>query len=603
MFPKEWESIPRCDFNVFRGPYFSYYILSDGRLVLVLDTATHYIHSETFLDEIYGKDRNLDWFEKEIEGEKERYRSLGREFRGIYFFDILRWKSVPIDGVDPRSISEIPIDDPKTEFRRSLVGYLREKYGRNKRVQHLDPNQPGVRSGTYTYAPQMLHRHAENKEIPSNVLNEITHLLDVRGKGKERDTDYPARRRWELMQKELQRFRYLDLTRSVVKFNRPLTVPADESRFPKPYLLVKEDESPIDPESISFALKKRGAYRSPNINQILMFSVDDELWEPFWSRFKDFCKENLGWLEIPSTPLLLEKSESAIREHFRRRDPTVKEACLGIIASSNQRRVLKRTCSDFNVPLQCVRLPTARKVIERDHRGILDGLCAGLFSKAGGVPWILHENSRLNYDYYAAVDVGRKLAQYWASTVCNNRGVMETFPSEIAEGERLDRSALERILSMILSGGTPQSFVLLRDGDVNPTELETFRQAIKRTEIRDSAVVWIKKNIPHRLFRQLDEEISKPLSGDHLRIDEESILLCSAGAEEYEHGTPQPRLLRITPIRGDINFVKVAQDIFYLSYLNWGSPRHSYADPAPLRLAHKQASLLAEGIGGVGPPF
>ncbi len=603
MFPKGWEYIPRSNFNLFRGPFFSYYFLSDGRLVLALDTATHYVHSETFLDEIYGRDRTLNRFTKEMETEKERYRSLGREFKGIYFFNILRWKSIPIDGIDPRPISEITFEDPKIGFKGSLVGYLRGTYGWNKRVQHIDPNQPGVRSDTYTYAPQMLHRHANNNEIPRNILNEMTHLLDVKGKGRERDLDYPARRRWDLMQEELRHFQYIDLTRSIIKFNGSLTTSADTNRFPKPNLLVKEGESPIKPESIPYALKMSGAYRSPNIDQILMYTVDDEIWEPFWLKFRDFCKENLGWLNIPPVPLLLEKSENAIREHFRRGHPGIREACLGLIANSEQRMMLKRICSEFNVPLQCVRLHTASDVVEKDYRGMLDGLCAGLFSKAGGIPWILHENSQLNYSYYAAVDVGRKLAQYWACTICNNRGVMEISPSEIATGEKLERSAIERILSNILSGGTPKSFILLRDGDVNPTESDMFKQVIERTEIKNSAVIWVKKNIPHRLYRQLNGEISKPLSGDYLRIDKESILLCSAGADEYEHGTPQPRLLRITPIGGDIDFVKVAQDIFSLSYLNWGSPKHSYAESAPLRLAHKQASLLADGISGIDLPF
>jgi len=80
-------------------------------------------------------------------------------------------------------------------------------------------------------------------------------------------------------------------------------------------------------------------------------------------------------------------------------------------------------------------------------------------------------------------------------------------------------------------------------------------------------------------------------------------VLCGAGGEEYEHGTPKPIVAEVIPAKGEIIPKEALKDVFYLTYLNWGSPRRSYSLPAPLRLAHKLAYELSIGIRRAGPPF
>ena len=63
-----------------------------------------------------------------------------------------------------------------------------------------------------------------------------------------------------------------------------------------------------------------------------------------------------------------------------------------------------------------------------------------------------------------------------------------------------------------------------------------------------------------------------------------------------------PIVAEIIPVKGDIVPEKVLRDLFYLTYLNWSSPRRSYSIPAPLRLAHELAFELSLGIQRYGPP-
>lgn len=70
---------------MFRGPFYRYNVLSDGRIILTLDTATHYIKSEPFLQEIRRKSKNLKWFKEEIESKKKNFERRGKNLEEFTF--------------------------------------------------------------------------------------------------------------------------------------------------------------------------------------------------------------------------------------------------------------------------------------------------------------------------------------------------------------------------------------------------------------------------------------------------------------------------------------------------------------------------------------
>jgi argonaute-like protein implicated in RNA metabolism and viral defense len=113
----------------------------------------------------------------------------------------------------------------------------------------------------------------------------------------------------------------------------------------------------------------------------------------------------------------------------------------------------------------------------------------------------------------------------------------------------------------------------------------------------------VKENVPFRIYRMLNTKIGKPLSGDYYFLDDYNVVLCAAGGEIYEHGTPKPIVAEIIPIRGKINVKAIAEGTFKLAFPNWGSPGRSYSVPAPIRMAHELASELSLGIRRTGLPF
>ena len=130
-----------------------------------------------------------------------------------------------------------------------------------------------------------------------------------------------------------------------------------------------------------------------------------------------------------------------------------------------------------------------------------------------------------------------------------------------------------------------------------------FEKAIGELPYSKAAIVSIKEDVPFRIFRMLGSKVAKPLSGDYYFLDDYNIVLCAAGGEIYEHGTPKPIVAEVIPVRGDIEVGAVVEDIFKLAFLNWGSPGRSYSVPAPVRMAHELASELSSGVRRAGPSF
>jgi hypothetical protein len=607
-FPWRWESLYEnygCELNFFRGPHFRYYFLSNGQLILVLDTKTHYIKSKPFLEEIHFKGKDLKWFQEEIDRERERYGQTRRSFNGIYFHYIIGNKSIAINGIDPRPISNIQIEATieGKPWKGSVYDYLRLRYWWNKRVQKLDPTQPAVCKGTYPYAPQLLHRHVTLEEVPRNVLNENTFLMDISKRKEDRDPHSPARKRWTHLKKELDsNFSYLDLGDQVYKALKPVSTPV--SNIEKPRLIVQKGGSPVKPENLTYALR-RGPFKAPDLEELFLFSVDDTLAGPFWEALREYFENNFGWM-LPEKPTLLEKSETEIRNYLEKRkaqDSLGKSACIAILEDESPLyKIFTNLFAEYNIAVQCLRKNTAVSIVQYQRKDFLEGICAGIFAKAGGIPWLLHDT--LVYERYAAIDVGRQQTEWWAmGVVYDQNGLYEILPGDMIVGEDLGVEALKSCVSRALKASAPNSFLLLRDGDASDREVEAFKKLVGETKIENSAIVSIKKNVPHRLFRSVNGEIYKPLSGDFIELDENLIVICLAGVDRYQHGTPIPKVLEVIPISGNINSHDVAHDMFYLSFLNWGSPSHGYSSPAPLKLAHVLASALSQGLRPFGPPF
>jgi hypothetical protein len=239
----------------------------------------------------------------------------------------------------------------------------------------------------------MLHRHVKLGEVPTHIKNEMTHLTDTKSRKEERNRHLPAQKRWEFIQKEIRNFQYLDLGQGlhVIKFSNPPVFNLDGNHFQKPRLLVQKRGNPVEPRQLTYALRK-GIYEPPKIDEMFLFSVDDELWESFWEIVKDHFEQNFSWTP-PENPMPLETSEEGITNYLEKRKSRgtlIKATCLALIEDkNNQRKMLKNLLGRYGIPVQCVRLGTAESIVYYNSTSYLEGICAGLFAKSGGIPCLL----------------------------------------------------------------------------------------------------------------------------------------------------------------------------------------------------------------------
>ena len=153
---------------MFRGPFFRYDVLSNGRIAVTLDSSTHYVSAEPFSSEIRRKG-GIDWFAKELERERQSMYAYNREFKGIHFFYDLYKNDVTIDGFDERPISEILLPQPAIVNGiecKNVADYLKAKYNRYPDIRRLHSSLPGLKGGIYTYSPQFLYKD-NNSETSS----------------------------------------------------------------------------------------------------------------------------------------------------------------------------------------------------------------------------------------------------------------------------------------------------------------------------------------------------------------------------------------------------------------------------------------------------
>jgi len=597
-----------CGLIMFRGPFFRYNVLANNKIILTLDSTTHYIRSEPFLYEIRRRG-GLDWFIKEMQRQRKLAEERRRRFVGIHFFYDLQKNDVAIDDVDPRPISEINLPRPLTVNGvecRTIAEYLRAKYLKHPGTSRLDESQPGLRGGTYTYAPQFLHQTVPLQDVPDEILNDQTFLMD-RSPPRRRDTQRPAQVRWDMIKKyfHLYNFQYADLGPVQLKMDGPLCFPI-ANHFNVPKLLVAGGQ-PVTPEQLESALAG-GLFQPPRIDKVFLFSVmDRETNRSFYEAMVGYAKDSYA-VDLPKLAIPLERDLRGMRtqlENSIAADGLEGSFCIGIIpGGSDLHADLTNTCGELGLPSKCVTVPVVRSVCLRGVKFYLRDTLASIFTRAGAIPWILHD--KLHYGCYVAVDVGRSRSEYWAlGIVYDQDGRFTIRQGRITVGEDLDQQSVRYCLTEASRyAHESESLIYLRDGDVFETERQMFERVVEAfPSYSRVAIVSIKGSVPYRILRRLGDEVAKPLSGDYYFLDEYTAVLCAAGGDIYEHGTPKPVVAEVVPIRGDIDVQSVIEDVFRLSYLNWGSPDRSYSVPAPIRLAHQSASELSLGIRRHGAPF
>jgi argonaute-like protein implicated in RNA metabolism and viral defense len=178
--------------------------------------------------------------------------------------------------------------------------------------------------------------------------------------------------------------------------------------------------------------------------------------------------------------------------------------------------------------------------------------------------------------------------------------------------EEIDPVELRRIIvNMVkLRREHVNTMVFHRDGEFTDRELDGISQVksdlIKEGVMSDNSTITcvnIKKTVPYRLYEVLGEKQDGCKIGSYLLLDAHSAILATSGAPLLRQGTARPLLVELVPPYDIGNIRTTIQDIYYLSFMHWGSILLKMKLPATLRYADALTPFALRNIRVTGVPL
>lgn len=290
--------------------------------------------------------------------------------------------------------------------------------------------------------------------------------------------------------------------------------------------------------------------------------------------------------------------------------------------------MLKAKAMRFGVPLQLIQPGTydETKRLRQVKRDALRkpqdeatrawNLYAGLYYKAGGVPWrLIREATQLTVCYvgvsfYETLDATALMTS--SAQVFNERGegvILRGGAATVSKEDRqphLDADGAAELLNNALRlyrgehKTLPARVFLCKTSSFDSQELAGFRSALEKHGIDAASMVSIRGSHT-RLFRQ---GAYPPLRGTYLTKDEFRQVLYTRGSVDFYETYPGmyvPRPLSITIASSDEPPKALASELLALTKLNWNNTQFDNTQPIVAAAARNVGQILKYLPASVSP--
>jgi argonaute-like protein implicated in RNA metabolism and viral defense len=249
---------------------------------------------------------------------------------------------------------------------------------------------------------------------------------------------------------------------------------------------------------------------------------------------------------------------------------------------------------------------------EARYHSALENILSGVLGKSGAIPWVMADP--LTCDCFLGVDSGGAESRIWSyAYVFDNTGASigsekgQPYQNEGIEKGRFKNSIIQSLSSYpkrLGSGKGPNHITIHRDGRLTRTEKEGLLEALDMLKSNGQleqtptvTVVDVKKGHSLRVFQRGEGGFKNPFIGSYFILDDRRAVVNTTGRPVLsEQGTAAPLLLEMERISGKSEIQDVARDLFYLTELNWGSPRMDTKMPITIRFAEKRIFYADKGI-------
>ncbi len=364
------------------------------------------------------------------------------------------------------------------------------------------------------------------------------------------------------------------------------------------------------------SLRKYGWFRHSNLQEILIIHpmMRKEELDEFYSDLRTQAKQ---WDEdLPDSPTYLPTANyNDIQRNLDQFQERFGAAI--VIFKGRDEEIYRRMKQSLKIPSQGVILSSIRSKSylvrsgkQQRYEDMLLNILSGLLGKNGAIPWVML--NPLSCDCFIGVDSGGAESRIWSyAYLFDTRGeYVGSKCGQPIKGESIEKGRFKNSILEALGQYTgclrrsPRKIIIHRDGRLTYSEREGLIEAIHSMIDDDQlsgdvtvAAVDIKKSHSFRIFERNDGTYRNPFIGSYFLLDDTRCIINTTGSPALPlQVTAHPLLLDIDPIIGQFNILDVAKDVFYLSELNWGSPKMNIKMPITIRFAEKRIEYADKSI-------
>jgi hypothetical protein len=597
------------EYEIYRGLWFRYDIYK-GKIFATIDPITRVTTRATIWELIskLGKEEA----KKKL---KNRYVIATQE-KGKSIYQIV--------GIDfDTTVTEkcIKIDDRVY----SVKEYFRRPGGRSELANQISDDEcivivkRGKNAKELTMAPSLLKQILKTDDFP----RERTLRREL-----QKEVFLSAERRRLLTKKFLMILNPLPLGPELITefdFNDISEATNEAGVLPPPELTFGENSS-LKPDLSNYgqfmknALRKLGPARKATFlnNKILIVYPSIIAKGIMWNFYNDcrWISKKFFRTYLPDKPIFYNYPEIDVRKEYDSFKSNI-DAVLAVIQHEDETERYLNFKEWFDKPNQVLtyrvideKYRLSREQIGRYHNLIVN-VCAGLLGKMGGRHWVLR--NRLSADFYIGLDVGgEKKARVACFTFFDEFGNYLGEEWRPQSGEKIDYSELKRTIVNTIKGlkRNIEAIIIHRDGEFTDEELhgvDLIQSELRKDGIMSDAsriiCVNIKKLVPYRLYELQKEKEDNCRAGSYLILDDHSGIIATTGSPLLKQGTARPMLIELVPPFDKANIKVVLEDIFYLSFMHWGSILLKMKLPATLRYADALTPFALKSIRITGVPL